>query len=294
MTLDTAIQSIDWLKSVGCRVVAIMGGEPLLRRDFILKVVDYGSQNGFFVYLPTNGILLTRDFIDEVGAAGVAAVNLAVDCLEEIPGLPKNLARVEPQFRYLVQQQERYGYLVFFNINITSKNVEDVKMLTEIAHDNRIGTDYHVVEPPRDEEEHYEHHDNDSYISQDHWEAADELLDWLIDKNQRGYPMVNSIAHFRAMKGFIRGETQPWECRAGHNSSFIRTDGTLAPCFGLLSSKHDWGRIGAPKFDGEILEAQKEKCKPYCLSTCQHNLGHYYTITAGILKWAGKHVRTGH
>ena len=36
MTEETAIRSIDWLKSVGCRVIAIMGGEPLLRRDFIL------------------------------------------------------------------------------------------------------------------------------------------------------------------------------------------------------------------------------------------------------------------
>jgi MoaA/NifB/PqqE/SkfB family radical SAM enzyme len=293
MTLETAMQSIDWLKSVGCRVVGIMGGEPLLRRDFVLKMVDYGSRNGFFVYLPTNGILMTEDFIDKAGAAGVAAINLALDCVEGIPGLPKSFARVEPQFRYLVQQKEKYGYLVFFNINITSKNMEDVKLLTEIAHGNGIGTDYHINEPPRDEEEHYKHHDNDTYIRQEQWEEADELLDWLIDKNQHGYPMVNSADHLRAMKGFIRGKVEPWECRAGHNSSFIRSDGTLAPCFGLLSSKYDWGRIWTPRFDAEILEVQKEKCKPYCLSTCQYNLGHYYTIASGTLRWTGKHARLG-
>jgi hypothetical protein len=27
-------------------------------------------------------------------------------------------------------------------------NIKDVKMLTEIAHQNRIGTDYHLNEPP--------------------------------------------------------------------------------------------------------------------------------------------------
>ena len=79
MTLDTARSAIDWLKSIGCRVIPIMGGEPLLRKDFILDVIRYGSKSGFFVYLPTNGYLMDREFVDEMGRAGVAAVNLAVD-----------------------------------------------------------------------------------------------------------------------------------------------------------------------------------------------------------------------
>jgi len=92
MTEETAIRSIDWLKSVGCRVIAIMGGEPLLRRDMILKVVDYGTKNGFFVYLPTNGILMNEDFIDRVGDLGVAAINLAVDAHPQAVRLPGQAA----------------------------------------------------------------------------------------------------------------------------------------------------------------------------------------------------------
>ncbi|MBE3117303.1 MAG: radical SAM protein, partial [Candidatus Atribacteria bacterium] len=79
MSIETARASIDWLKSLGCRVLSIMGGEPLVRKDFILEVLRYGTQNDFFVYLPTNGYLMDRAFIDEMGRAGVAAVNLAVD-----------------------------------------------------------------------------------------------------------------------------------------------------------------------------------------------------------------------
>src|SRR5271157_2455769 len=39
MSLETAKSAIDWLKSIGCRVLAIMGGEPLVRKDFILEVL---------------------------------------------------------------------------------------------------------------------------------------------------------------------------------------------------------------------------------------------------------------
>ncbi len=81
MDLETAKSAMDWLKSIGCRAIPLMGGEPLLRKDFVLEVIRYGAENGFFMYLPTNGYLLDKAFIDEVGRAGVAAINLAVDYL---------------------------------------------------------------------------------------------------------------------------------------------------------------------------------------------------------------------
>jgi MoaA/NifB/PqqE/SkfB family radical SAM enzyme len=294
MTLETATSSIDWLKTIGCRVLAIMGGEPLLRKDFILKVVEYGSRNGFFVYLPTNGYLLNVDFIDRLGQADVAAINLAVDCIEPKPGLPKALMLIEPQFRYLVKQQEKYGYILFFNINITNKNIKDVKILTEIAHDNMIGVDYHVNEPPHKfvDIDHYKHQEDALYIKPEQYDKVDELLDWIIMKNLKGYTMVNSIAHLKAMKKRVRSIPVKWDCRAGHNEILIKTDGTLSPCFDLITYNYDWGRIWNPKFDSKELEKIKAECNKYCLSTCVFNLGFYYQ-PAEVLKWMFKHVRIG-
>ena len=69
MSLETACSAIDWLKSVGCRVISLMGGEPLLRKDFVLEVIRYGAENGLFMYLHTNGYLMDKSFIDEAGRA---------------------------------------------------------------------------------------------------------------------------------------------------------------------------------------------------------------------------------
>ena len=44
MSLETAISSIDWLKTVGCQAIAIMGGEPLVRKDFILNLLRFLNQ----------------------------------------------------------------------------------------------------------------------------------------------------------------------------------------------------------------------------------------------------------
>lgn len=294
MSLEIAKSSIDWLKTLGCRGLPLMGGEPLLRPDFVLRVIEYATRQGFLVYLPTNGYLLTKDFIDDAGKAGLAAINLAVDCINPKPGLPKALMNIEPQFRYLVEKQKNYGYILFFNINITSKNLKEVKLLTEIAHDNEIGTDYHLNEPPQSmvSIDHYRHLENELWIQPDQFEEVDQLLDWIIHKQRRGYPMVNSPAHLEAFKKRLRGNTGMWGCRAGKNGILIRPDGSLSPCFDLITLNHDWGAIWNPRFDPQELARIKEQCMPKCSSTCFYTMAHYYNPRY-VLKWVKKHGMVG-
>ena len=103
MTEDIAKRSIDWLHSIGSRVLALMGGEPLLRPKFIHKIVYYSAKKDIFVYLPTNGRLMKPDVIDRLGDAGMATVNLAVDSVKERKSLPKALEPIRPYFDYLVK-----------------------------------------------------------------------------------------------------------------------------------------------------------------------------------------------
>ncbi len=55
MTMDVARDSVDWLERNGCKVLAYMGGDPLVRKDSIIELTRYAAQKGFFVYLLTNG-----------------------------------------------------------------------------------------------------------------------------------------------------------------------------------------------------------------------------------------------
>jgi len=178
MTEDVARRSIDWLHDHGCRVLALMGGEPLLRPDFA----------------------------DRLGDAGAAVFNFAVDAWDERPGLPKAVVPVRKHLEYLLKKQYVYGYMVFFNMNICRNNLSDIRQLTEYAHDSHIATDYHINETPMlEQDEHFKHLDNDpTYIRPEDWREIDSLVDWLIDKNRAGYQMVNSVQRLRAIKAFVR------------------------------------------------------------------------------------------
>lgn len=277
MTQQTARRAIDWLHETGCRVLALMGGEVLLRPAFVHKVVYYAVRRGFWIYVPTNGRLMRKDVIDRLADAGVATFNLAVDSVEDRKELPKALNPIRNQFEYLIAKQYVYDYSVFFNINITRMNLDDVRALTDIAHDAGIATDYHINEAPMLKQSHFRHSDvNPTFITPDDWPEVDALIDWLIDRSRSGYKMVNSVARLNEMKLFMRGKLQDWNCRAGQNSLVIRTDGSLAPCFPQYSATRDWGTIGHPAFDPAQLIAAKCECQPRCFSTLNHNLAYCY------------------
>src|SRR5579872_1108165 len=158
-----------------------MGGEPLLRPEFIHKIVYYAAKKGFWVYIATNGRLLK-------------------------PGLPKARVPAQKNLEHILRKQYVYEYLVFFNINICGNNREDVKMLTEYAHEHRVATDYHLNETPMlEQDEHFKHlNENPTYIRPEDWRSIDELIDWIIAKNKAGYQMVNSVPRLEEMKSFIR------------------------------------------------------------------------------------------
>jgi len=291
MTMRVGKDAVDWLKSVGCKVLAYMGGEPLVRKQFVIDLTRYATARGFFVYLPTNGILMDESFVDQIGEAGVSTVNLAVDAVEAYEGIPKCITRIKPQFEYLVEREKEHGYITFLNINVTRKNANDVRALTEIAHGYGIATDYHINEPPLIKYDTYRHPEDGAWITEKEVRAVDELIDWLIQKNLRGYTMVNSVEHLQAMKLFIRHQLPPWPCRAGQLSIIIRLDGTFAPCFELYGSMEDWGNIyDGPKFDPVKLAKQKQACSPHCLSTCNFQVSHYSQSVPYVLQWVAKHA----
>jgi MoaA/NifB/PqqE/SkfB family radical SAM enzyme len=328
MTEDVARRSIDWLHDRGCRVLALMGGEPLLRRHFVHKVVYYAAKKGFWIYIGTNGRLLKPDLADRLGDAGVAVFNFALDTWDVKPGLPKALVPVRANLEHIIRKQYVYGYLVFFNMNICRNNLEEIRQVTEFARENRLATDYHINETPMlEQDEHFKHlEENPTYI------RPAELIDWIIEKNRSGYQMVNSIPRLQEMKAFVRMSSgmdlsqigwygdgnhdgpdmgsilstipgvvreengslgfAAWNCRAGQNNVVIRTDGTLAPCFPMYPAQHDWGTIEGHKFDPAQLTAIKKTCQKHCFSTLNHNLGFCYN-DARVIKWLWKQALNG-
>ncbi len=293
MTEPVARQSIDWLHSLGNRFLALMGGEPMLRPKFLHKVVDYAAKKDFLVYLPTNGRLMKPDIMDRLGDAGLCCVNLAVDVIDEKPGLAKALTPIRPYFEHLMKNMRKYCCQVFFNVCITRTNMDDVRALTELAHDYDIGIDFHIVESPLIDSPHFKHlGENSTFLTPADYSKIDDLIDWIVQKQKEGYKVINQRERLLQMKDFMKGHIEPWGCRAGKNTMIIRTDGTLAPCFPMYSATYDWGTVGNPKFDENQLTNMKKECELHCFSTLNHIVSYVYN-NGRVIKWIIKHAKTG-
>jgi MoaA/NifB/PqqE/SkfB family radical SAM enzyme len=244
--------------------------------------------------VPTNGRPLRPEVTDRLGDAGVAIFNLAVDSVENRKELPKALNPIRPYFEYLIKKQYAHGFSVFFNINITRINLDDVRQLTEIAHDHGIATDYHLNESPMLDQPHFHNagDGNSTFVTREDWPRVDALVDWLIEENLSGYKMVHSVYRLNEIKAFMRGKVQEWNRRAGHHSIIIRTDGTLAACFPMYSATYDWGVVEDHKFDKRQLDAMKTDCQPHCFSTLNHNLAYCYDARRAI-RWVFKQAKRG-
>jgi MoaA/NifB/PqqE/SkfB family radical SAM enzyme len=203
MTEDVARRSIDWLHDHGCRVLALMGGEPLLRPDFVHKVVYYAAKKGFWVYIATNGRLLKPDLADRLGDAGASAFNFALDSWDTQPSLPKALVPSRKNLEHILHKQYVNGYVVFFNINICRNNTEDVRKLAEYAHDHRVATDYHINETPMlEQDDHFKHlYDNPTYSHQNLSSA------WLKRQDSCARGRANGVPDARPENfcGYVRG-----------------------------------------------------------------------------------------
>ncbi len=333
MTEDTARRSIDWLHDTGCRVLALMGGEPLLRPDFVHKVVYYAAKRGFWVYIATNARLLRPEVCNKLGDAGVAVFNVAVDAWDEKPGLPKALVPIEKNLEYLARKQYVYDYMTFFNINICRNNHEDVRQLTEYARAHRLATDYHINETPMlDPGDHFKHFtDNPTYIRPEDWRAVDELVDWIVERNKAGYQMVNSVQRLLEMKAFVRMASGVDVRKCGWygdgSDENGETEKMLARMPGIVQENGnvhfaEWNcRAGqnnvvvrtdgtvAPCFpmysatydwgtidDPRLDSAQLRTMKATCQQHCFSTLNHnlaYCYNDARVIKWLWKQVRNG-
>ena len=60
----------------------------------------------------------------------------------------------------------------------------------------------------------------------------------------------------------------------------------------MYSATHDWGVVGAHKFDVKQLDEMKVECTKHCLSTCNYILGYCYD-TKRVMTWVAKQARHG-
>ncbi len=61
LNLEKYLEVISKLRNRGLNYIKMTGGEPMIRKDIVMGILEYSIRNGIQVSLETNGTLLTKD-----------------------------------------------------------------------------------------------------------------------------------------------------------------------------------------------------------------------------------------
>ena len=79
LNLKEAMHAIDEMASLGTEAVIFSGGEPLLRKDFVLALADHCNSRGIITAILSNGLLITPHTALQLQEAGIKAIGIPID-----------------------------------------------------------------------------------------------------------------------------------------------------------------------------------------------------------------------
>ena len=93
LNLKEAMHAIDEMANLGTEALIFSGGEPLLRKEFVLTLAEYCVDAGIIPAMLTNGVLLNHKVALELKGAGIVAVGIPIDssvpeCHDKLRNVP--------------------------------------------------------------------------------------------------------------------------------------------------------------------------------------------------------------
>jgi MoaA/NifB/PqqE/SkfB family radical SAM enzyme len=277
---------IDELEKAGTKLIFLMGGEPLLYKDFP-EIISYVKSKGMMVHLTTNGLLIPK-YIEELKKVDLLMVSLDGNevghnanrgCFQQViegietaknAGIKVRVNAVmtkntKDDIAWLLNFGEKIGVYIGFTIPTKGKNYDAIN-------DMLLGDE----EKRQVHRELLAHSKAGKKIT-----LSDNSLEYVLN-----YPLPYSDILFKDNPLSKKYD----ECMYGRYLVFIDASGSVYPCTPLWEQKEIFTpkNIFADGFKEAIIHAQKLNCQT-CVCAGGQEWG-YITSIKGIvhaLKFAG-------
>jgi MoaA/NifB/PqqE/SkfB family radical SAM enzyme len=239
--LDQARKAVDILYDSDFRMTSITGGEPLLN-PHVFDICDYIYKKGMIItYLPTNGILMTKEAARRLKEADVRLIGISIDFDD---GQGMGLTRKIPDLRHIVVRARKYlddvGIKTYAGILLT-KSTRHVSKILDLV--SELGFDRVVFSYPQ-------------IIQQSSYKASREMEDLFLDvknlervigdikaaKKDCGTAIHNPNVSLDELLRFYKGIPRQFKCHGGRKLFYLDWNLDLYRCFTL------------PKCYGNLLE----------------------------------------
>ena len=225
LTTEECLRLIDDMKALGTEMLILTGGEPLLRKD-IYDIARYASEQGIWVVMGTNGVLITDAVAQKMVECGVKGVGISIDSLD--PEKHNSFRGGPDAWEYSVRALDicrAHGLQVLVQTTIMEMNRQEIPQLIDFTREKGAWSFnlYFLVQTGRGQEM------NDLSAEQ-----TEDVLSYLVDIQDEYRPMLvrsKCAPHFKRIayeRG--RGGLESGGCMAGTQYGRITPGGDVTPC----------------------------------------------------------------
>lgn len=250
--LEDLTRYLDKIRELGCLRLGLQGGEPLSHPD-IVEIVAHARRLGFeWISMSTNAFLLTRPMLQELGDAGLDALQISVDRMTPIASTRKSLKTVQHKLAWFEDSPIRLQVAgVLFQDSLDEARevidaclAQGVRVHCRVVHDD-------LVNERRLRE--------DSAIGR-----MRELLDYQEGLKRRGEKIHTSWRLLDYQKDMLDGIPTEWSCVAGYKYFFVSARGQFWLCSQVRTEKHILDMTPDDLLEYDAPKACQQGCGVYC------------------------------
>lgn len=303
LSTDECLDVVAQLKDLGCELITLSGGEPLMRPDWFV-IARAISASGIYVNMVTNGLLITDRTAALMAEAGLCNVGISIDGPEDVHDRIRargGFAKSVEGIRTLVKAGISVGVMTTIN----RWNMSRLEEVRQIAIDAGASMWRLQLAKPMGEI----CGDQDFIISPRH---LLDVIPALAEMKRRGgihLAVGDSIGYYgphdKTLRGRgWRGREECWKgCRAGMDAIGIEADGGIKGCLSIQAKAADgsdpyregsvrdfslaelWFRPGAFAFNREFTSDQLKGVCRTCskASQCKGGARCVSTAVAGVI-----------
>lgn len=143
LTTEEGKQLLDEIAKAGFKLMVFSGGEPFMRDD-ILELTKHAASLGLRPVYGTNGVLLTKEFAQEIKDAGGASVAISLhmtdkEKLDEFCGAPETYDKAIQAMKNC----KEVGLPFQVNTTVFERNIDEIEELCDLA--KEMGAKSHHV-----------------------------------------------------------------------------------------------------------------------------------------------------
>lgn len=278
------LRIVEEIKEWGVNRINLSGGEPLLRKNVVFKVLALCQEYGIETGMVTNGMLMDQNIADQLISLGLSRISISIDGIgnthNNIRGINGSYDKAVEAIKMINISKEKMNEncIVHLNSVLCNQNLDELLDLVELARHLKSVIWFQAVHCYDVNGTLIEDKENPLWIPKNTLNKLNEVVDRIIEikKNESGI-IGNPTKELNAFKKYFEGfRNQKQNCYAAFDTISIDSYGNVLPCWhwksiGNINNMGIKSLWNSEKYEKILFEMQN--CQLPCLLNCHFTPG---------------------